>query len=121
VLLRDAFSNLVGNAIKHAEGPVDIRIGIDKTDENGKALYRAYIEDNGCGIPDDRKQEIFERFKRGQTKAKGSGLGLYLVRTIVESDGGSARVEDRVPGDYRKGCRFIVILPVASLQDHTTD
>ena len=112
-LLHDVFSNLVGNAIKHAEGPVDIRIGIDRIEENGRAFYRVYVEDNGSGIADDRKKDIFERFKRGQTKAKGSGLGLYLVRTIVEGHGGSVRVEDRVAGDHRKGSRFVVMLPAS--------
>jgi signal transduction histidine kinase len=112
-LLHDVFSNLVGNAIKHAEGPVEIRIGIDRIDESGKPFYRVYVEDNGSGISGDRKKEIFDRFKRGQTKAKGSGLGLYLVRTIVEGHGGRVWVEDRVPGDYRKGSRFVVMLPAA--------
>ncbi|WP_424356731.1 sensor histidine kinase [Methanocella sp. MCL-LM] len=71
------------------------------------------IEDNGCGIPDDRKTAIFEQLKRGRTKAKGNGLGLFIVRTLVESFGGSVYVVDRVPGDYTKGSKFIVTLPAA--------
>jgi signal transduction histidine kinase len=113
-LLYDAFSNLVGNAIKHADGPVDVCIGIGRTDENGRSFYRIAIEDNGSGIPDERKRDIFDRFKQGQTKAKGSGLGLYLVRTIVEGHGGRVWVEDRVPGDFTKGSRFVVMLPAAT-------
>ncbi len=46
-----------------------------------------------------------------QTKAKGSGLGLYLVKTLVEHYGGDIRVEDRVPGDYSKGAKFIITIP----------
>ncbi len=113
-LLHDAFSNLVGNAIKHADGPVDVRISIVRADEDGRSFYRVVVEDNGRGIPDEGKEDIFDRFKRGQTKAKGSGLGLYLTRTIIEGHGGRVWVEDRVPGDYKMGSRFVVMLPVTS-------
>jgi signal transduction histidine kinase len=42
------------------------------------------------------------------------GLGLYLVKTIVEDFGGKVRVEDRVPGDHTKGAKFVVMLPAAT-------
>ncbi len=59
------------------------------------------------------KARLFQRFSRGQTKAKGSGLGLYLVKTLVEHYGGDINVEDRIPGDYMKGAKFVVSIPVA--------
>ena len=78
---------------------------------NGNLFYRVAIEDNGSGIPDDKKEEVFQRFKRGQTKAKGTGLGLYLVKSLVEGFGGYVEVQNRVLVDYTKGTRFLVYLP----------
>ncbi len=69
------------------------------------------VEDNGPGIPDDFKGQIFHRILRGTTNAKGMGLGLYLVKSLVESYGGHVWVEDRITGDYTKGVRFVVMLP----------
>jgi signal transduction histidine kinase len=54
---------------------------------------------------------VFQRFKRGQTKAKGTGLGLYLVKSLVEGFGGYVEVQNRVLIDYTKGTRFLVYLP----------
>jgi signal transduction histidine kinase len=71
------------------------------------------IEDNGPGIPDELKNVIFNRNARGNTKAMGTGLGLYLVKTLVDDYGGSVKVEDRVAGDRSKGSRFIVVLPAS--------
>lgn len=115
-LIRDVFSNIIGNAIKHSEGnkAVEIDIKQDKVMEGGIEYCRVAIEDNGPGIPDSLKQKLFHRFQRGDTHARGKGLGLYLVRTLVEDYHGRAWAEDRVPGDYRKGARFVVILPSVS-------
>ena len=71
------------------------------------------VEDDGPGIPDDFKSRIFNRMLKGTDKAKGMGLGLYLVKSLVDSYGGRVWVEDRVPGDHTKGARFVVMLPAA--------
>jgi signal transduction histidine kinase len=112
-LLYDVFSNLVGNAIKHSAGRPVIDIGIESIRENGIESCRVTVGDNGPGIPDDLKARIFNRHLRGNTNAKGSGIGLYLVKTLVDDYGGRVCVEDRVPGDRSKGSKFIVVLPVA--------
>ena len=110
-LLRDVFSNLITNAIKHSTGPLTVDIDLMNTMEHGKAFCKVIVSDNGPGIPDDIKKTLFNRFMRGSTEAKGSGLGLYIVKSLVENFKGCVWVEDRVPGDYGKGCKFIVILP----------
>ena len=112
-LLSDAFINLVDNAIKHSNGPVTINIGMSKVSSNEDTFYQVAVEDNGPGIPDDKKDEVFHRLNRGQTMARGTGLGLYIVKTLVESFHGSISIEDRVPGVYKMGSRFVVKLPAA--------
>jgi PAS domain S-box-containing protein len=110
-LLRDVFSNLVGNAIKHSTGVLEISMGVSCVSEDGIEYCRAYVEDNGPGISDSIKKLLFTRFQRGDTKAIGKGLGLYLVKTLVDEYGGKVWVEDRLPGDHSKGCRFVIMLP----------
>ena len=111
-LLKDVFSNIIGNAIKHSEGPLTVDIGLERIEQSdGRKCCRVTVDDNGPGIPDEVKGKLFARFQRGTTKASGKGLGLYLVRTLVESYHGCVRVEDRVPGDYSKGARFVIELP----------
>jgi PAS domain S-box-containing protein len=113
-LLTDVLSNLVGNAVKHSNGDrANVVIGLENISVDGKAYYKVSVVDEGPGIPDDMKELIFNRLQRGSTKAKGMGLGLYLVRTLVESYRGKVWVEDRVQGDHTKGSRFIVMLPAA--------
>ncbi len=115
-LLQDVFANLIGNAIKHSNGSkVDISIKLEDTQDNGKKFYKISIEDNGPGIPDDMKDRIFNRLQRGETKARGMGLGLYLVKSLVVSYHGNIWAEDRVQGDYTKGSRFVVMLPAIEI------
>jgi len=113
VLLADVFSNLIGNSIKHSEGHLTIDIRLSSRAEADGQYYLVTIEDNGPGIPDDMKAGMFTRFHRGRTKAKGTGLGLFLVKMLVESFSGKIRVENRVPGDFRKGSKFVVMLRAA--------
>jgi PAS domain S-box-containing protein len=110
-LLYDVFSNLVGNSIKHSNCHPVINIKIEQVQENNHDYYKVSIEDNGPGIPDDLKPTIFTRRLSGGSKAKGSGIGLFLVKTLVDYYGGRIWVEDRVDGEMSMGSRFVVLLP----------
>jgi signal transduction histidine kinase len=113
-LLTAVFVNLLGNAIKHSPPDrhlvIDVALGI--VEDGGMNHCEVTIADNGPGIPDMLKTRLFQRFARGKTDVHGSGLGLYLVRTLLEHYGGHIRAEDRVPGDYAKGAKFVVTMPV---------
>jgi PAS domain S-box-containing protein len=113
-LLYDIFANLIDNSIKHSAGPkVEIRIRVDPERRDGREYYTVAVEDNGPGIADQLKPRIFNRPLQGSTSAKGSGIGLYLVKKLVDSYHGFVWVEDRVRGDRSRGSRFVVMLPAA--------
>jgi PAS domain S-box-containing protein len=112
-LLYDVFANLVGNAVKHTGDRVDIVVDLDVVKDNSGMYCRVIVEDDGLGIPDDFKATIFNRASKGTARAKGMGLGLYLVKSLVDSYGGKVWVEDRIMGDHTKGARFVVLLPAA--------
>jgi signal transduction histidine kinase len=114
-LVRDVFYNLIGNAVKHSDEPnVKVDVEVKRIDMDGAPYCRISVADNGQGISDEVKAKIFKRFERGNTRAIGKGLGLYLVKTLTEQFKGKAWVEDRVPGDRHRGSRFVVLLPAAA-------
>jgi signal transduction histidine kinase len=117
-LLHDVFANLVSNAIKHTGDRADIVVDLDAVKDNGSRYYRVMVEDNGPGIPDDFKPKIFNRTLKGTNSARGMGLGLYLVKSLVDSYGGRVWVEDRIFGDHTKGAKFVVMLPAVDEQAH---
>ncbi|MCD1294995.1 hypothetical protein CUJ83_08290 [Methanocella sp. CWC-04] len=111
-LLWDVFSNLVGNAIKHSSGPLTIDIGVSHIHDNGAGeFYKVMIDDNGPGITDALKSKLFDRLNLINTRARGKGFGLCLIKMLVDDYNGKFWVEDRVPGDHTQGCRFVVMLP----------
>jgi signal transduction histidine kinase len=112
-LLKEVFINLIGNALKHSNGPLDVYISINEVTSDGVRYYASTVEDDGPGIPDTQKKELFDQVSCEGTKTKGKGLGLCLVKSLVDRFHGKVRVEDRVPGDYKNGVRFIVMLPAA--------
>lgn len=111
-LLDDVFSNIIENAIKHSDGSLTIDISLMRTELEGKDYCKVTVGDNGPGIRNDIKNKLFMRFEKdGQGVMNPWGLGLYLVKTVVEDFKGKAWVEDTVPGDYTKGAKFVVLLP----------
>ncbi len=100
-------SNLVGNALKYGKGqPIDVFAGA----RDGCAVL--VVRDRGIGISPEDQQRIFQRFERAVSSRHfgGLGLGLWIVRQIVDAHAGSIEVESR-PG---KGAEFIVALPLAA-------
>jgi signal transduction histidine kinase len=110
-MLYDVFSNIVDNSIKHSKGSVDINISLNSVKIDDKKFYQVSIEDNGPGIKPDLKKRIFNRMYYEGGIMRGKGLGLYLVKTLVECFHGNVSVEDRIQGDRSKGSRFLVTLP----------
>lgn len=114
-LLKDVFVNLVGNAIKHSDPgkalTINIYAGVALS--NGKPYCKVAIEDNGPGIPDDLKKQLFDLQSLDKARTSGKGLGLSLTNMLVRDFGGRLMVENRITEDYRQGSRFIVMLPIA--------
>jgi signal transduction histidine kinase len=110
-LLEEIFINLFSNSVKYTDSS-EVKIDVLIKDYFiGEAKYwMITISDYGKGIPDTMKKELFERF---YSKAKGSGLGLSIVRTLVERYKGKIWVGDRVYEDYSKGTTFGIIFPAA--------
>ncbi len=68
--------------------------------------------DNGIGIPDESKELIFEKGYKKDTKIRGMGIGLSLVKKIVESFQGEIWVQNRIKDDYSKGSNFVILILV---------
>ncbi|WP_432092593.1 sensor histidine kinase [Streptomyces sp. bgisy100] len=100
--------NLLENAVRHGEGTVTIEVAPAPTRslEEGTAVT---VSDEGSGIPEESMSRVFTRFWRG-SKRGGTGLGLYIVKGIVEAHGGAIEV-GRAPGG---GAQFRFTLPVAA-------
>ena len=105
--LRHVLVNLLDNAVKY--GPLGQTIHVDVTRRNGSALLA--VADEGTGVPANEREAIWRAFARARTstEAAGSGIGLTIVRDIVDQLGGNAWVEDSNTG----GARFVVELPTA--------
>ncbi|MBL0081283.1 MAG: ATP-binding protein [Saprospiraceae bacterium] len=104
--MQSIFTNLIENAIKYShEEPIHISINDQK--EN----WLIEVADLGPGIPNSEKSRVFQKFYRlgrEETRtSKGTGLGLYIVKKIVESHNGSVRINDNNP----KGTIFTLLLP----------
>jgi signal transduction histidine kinase len=82
--------NIIGNAVKYSEQPVDVHL------DNEAEFIRVTVQDRGVGIPEAELPHIFEEYWRSDRtswKQKGSGVGLFIVKTIMEAHGGSINVQ----------------------------
>jgi len=111
----EIFDELVINALRWSNKPErKITITVDRPEKKElpprlnqpQGYLRVGFEDNGCGVPLDRKDRIFAPFYT--THPLGTGLGLFLVRRVVESHGGLIRERGR-PGE---GALFEIYLPI---------
>lgn len=108
--LRRVIMNLVSNAIKFTdEGSITIRLSNDRGDGDPENSWlRIEVADTGTGIPAEDQSNLFERFRQGENKRAGSGLGLYLSRRIIEAHRGSIGMTS----ELGYGSVFTVCLPL---------
>jgi signal transduction histidine kinase len=110
-LLRQVFSNLVDNAIKYTPSGGVVTIGLGMRD--GQAVIR--VADTGIGIAPDDQVRLFEKFyrikRRDTADIPGTGLGLTIVKSIVERHGGKVWVES----ELNRGSTFYVGLPLGQV------
>lgn len=104
--------NLINNALKYSQAGAPVHVSAARKNNH----VRIEVMDQGMGIPDEEKQLIFGRFYRGTAGqnmgVKGYGLGLSFVHSIIESMGGTVKVEDNQP----RGSRFVITLAALQLR-----
>ena len=98
--------NLLSNAIKYSNNNGIIKVTIKCRDD-----IKISVKDNGIGIPKDKQNRVFERFgqvkNKMKTESEGSGIGLFLVKHLVELNGGKIDLNS----ELGKGSEFIITLP----------
>lgn len=109
--------NLLSNAIKFTDKEGNILVSI-KNEDNYIVIS---VRDDGIGIPEEKQKNIFERFiqvdKSLSRNNEGSGIGLSLVKSLVEMHGGSIRVKSNLG----KGSEFIIKIPVANINNEESE
>ena len=114
------FSNLIDNAIKYAGSPPEVGITISPY---GGGRIRTLFSNNGPGVPPEERKKIFRIFYRGgselERRQTGTGLGLFIVQTLVKKLHGRISVRDR--SDGKAGCEFVLDLPGTILEQDPAD
>jgi len=117
--MRSAFENILDNAIKYT--PQNGTVTITLVKEENDVLIS--VDDSGIGISEEDEQSLFKKFFRSQqakdTGAAGTGLGLFIARTIIEKHGGKIWFEDKKRDLHQKhsGARFSFTIPFKSHSD----
>lgn len=106
-----AVTNLIENAVKYSGDRVQVSVEMEKVEEKFVSLR---VKDRGAGIPRTELKRIFKRFHRVPgplaARIKGTGLGLYIVRSVAKRHGGRAWAESEGPG---RGSTFLLQFPIA--------
>ena len=109
ILLEMIFGNLMDNAVKYGGDPAEVTVHVAA---RGRDRLTVRVQDNGAGIPEENRNRIFQMFYRGndelQRTKKGTGLGLYIVKTLIGILKGRISVHDNMSG---VGTVFEVTLP----------
>jgi signal transduction histidine kinase len=115
-LLDQIFTNILSNSVRYTDSDeVQVQITVEpatlRQEKEPKQGWKVVLTDQGRGIPDERKEDLFKRYLK---TAHGTGLGMSIVYALtVDLYGGEVKVSDRVQGDYKQGTRFEVWLPKA--------
>jgi signal transduction histidine kinase len=107
--LRQVLSNLIDNAVKYS--PAGDEVAVRVRPDDGRVLIE--VRDNGPGIPVEQQRLIFEKFGRAEVgggSKPGTGLGLFIARSIAEAHGGSLEVQSQPD----EGTTFVLALPTAA-------
>jgi PAS domain S-box-containing protein len=115
-LLSDVFANLIRNSIKYGGPGVRIWISGEESDHE----ITISVEDDGPGIPDDKKSRIFSYFQENLNESGGRGLGLHISRLLVRRYGGKIRPEDRINGKPEEGLAIRFTLQVYGEDEELT-
>ena len=102
--LRQVIDNLLENAIKHSSGSIHIEVLGDS------GSIKIQISDTGAGIPKDQHDAVFRKFHQTEPNASGSGIGLWLCRSIITRMGGTISIANTT----ETGSCFLIKLPVAA-------
>jgi signal transduction histidine kinase len=109
--LHDVLVQLLSNSIKNDPSEMVV---VSARWSVGRGMVELVLEDFGKGMKDEHKKASLVRYALlvGEGNIKGKGLGLSLVRSVMERYGGMIRLEDRVQGDHSRGLRVILAMPV---------
>jgi PAS domain S-box-containing protein len=110
-LLGDAFSYLIDDCISRMDKSLALRIEIAEAYEGGKQYHKIMFEDNVKETQNKLKANTFNLPMRGKNQSTIDDLRLYLIRTIVENNHGRIWLESKVSGDWKKGRKFVIMLP----------
>ncbi len=111
-LLESAFENILLNGYLHNDSD-NINFWVLASNirkKGGEDYAKIEFKDNGIGIKDERKNSIFQRNFKKKGDSGGMGIGLSLVKKIIENYGGEISVQNRVKEDYKKGTNIVILL-----------
>jgi PAS domain S-box-containing protein len=109
-LIKDVFINILINAIKFDINE-HVIVDVDHSLSEDGNFWKIELKDHGPGVPDIMKLRIFNRFEKGDESTRGSGLGLAVVKEIMDQCGGKVWVDDRIENEPSQGSNFVLLIP----------
>jgi signal transduction histidine kinase len=104
--IKQVLANLIQNSIKYRDKTVPLKIEIGYQPSEGEVVF--FVRDNGTGIEESETEKVFDLFYRGSTEGEGSGVGLAVVKRIIDAHGGKIWVQE---GQSGKGTTMCFTLP----------